>query len=138
MRDESSWIEEFFSSPPFAVVGASNNPDKYGYKVLACYVELGQEAYPVNPREEKVQGLCCYATLLDLPVPASSVSIITPPPVTERIAAEAAAAGAKILWMQPGAESAAAVQIAESFGLGVIHGGPCLLVELPRFSRERA
>ena len=56
MKDESSRIQEFFSSPPFAVVGASNNPDKYGYKVLTCYMELGQEAYPVNPREEKVQA----------------------------------------------------------------------------------
>ena len=58
------------------------------------------------------------------------MSIITPPPVTERVVEEAAAAGVEHLWMQPGAESDAAVARAEELGLSVIAGGPCLLVVL--------
>ena len=131
---ERSLIEEFFATPPFAVVGASNDPQKYGFKVLASYLKHGLRAYPVNSREEQIQGVPCYATLAELPEPVHSISIITPPEVTEKIAAEAAEAGAEILWMQPGAESARAVQIAETSGLGVIHGGPCVLVLLPQFS----
>ena len=42
----------------------------------------------------------------------------------------AAAAGVKRIWMQPGAESDAAVARAEELGLAVIAGGPCLLVAL--------
>ena len=43
---------------------------------------------------------------------------------------EAAAAGVRHLWMQPGAESPEAVARAEELGLSVIAGGPCLLVVL--------
>jgi predicted CoA-binding protein len=39
--------------------------------------------------------------------------------------------GARRVWMQPGAESGAAIRKAEAAGLSVIAGGPCVLVELP-------
>jgi predicted CoA-binding protein len=50
--------------------------------------------------------------------------------VTEKIVAQAVQAGIKHVWMQPGAESARAVEMAEQAGINVIHGGPCLLVVL--------
>ena len=46
----------------------------------------------------------------------------------ERIVEEAAAAGVRTVWMQPGAESAAAIEKAKALGLGVIAEGPCVLV----------
>ena len=58
------------------------------------------------------------------------LSIVTPPPVTEKLVEAAAIAGITRLWMQPGAESAAAVRRAGELGLSVISGGPCLLVEI--------
>ncbi len=123
-------IERFLGAEAIAVVGAGNHMEKYGARVFAAYRTRGIRAYPVNPREERVQGERSYPTLEALPEPARSVSIITPPEVTEGIVEDAARAGAAILWMQPGAESAAAVARAESLGLEVIQGGPCVLVEL--------
>jgi predicted CoA-binding protein len=38
--------------------------------------------------------------------------------------------GIKQIWMQPGAESSAAIASAEEAGANVIAGGPCLLVAL--------
>ena len=58
------------------------------------------------------------------------LSIITPPAVTEKLVEEAAAAGVKHVWMQPGAESRRAVDRARELGMNVISGGPCLLVAL--------
>ena len=49
-------------------------------------------------------------------------------PVAQVDVGEAAAAGVKHIWMQPGAESDAAVRTAEALGMNVIAGGPCLLV----------
>ena len=48
--------------------------------------------------------------------------------MTEKIVDEAAAAGIRYLWMQPGAESPAAIRKAEELGLTLIHSGPCVLV----------
>ncbi|MBM4015665.1 MAG: CoA-binding protein [Planctomycetes bacterium] len=130
MTDLAAAIRAFLAAPPFAVVGASNDPAKFGARVLAAYRRAGLRAYPVNPREREVQGLPCHPNLAALPEPVLNVSIITPPAVTERIVEEAARAGARCVWMQPGAESDAAVARARGLGLEVISGGPCVLVEL--------
>ena len=123
-------IDAVLEAVHFAVVGASDDFSKYGAKVFACYSQAGRTATPVNPRVTTVQGVPTVASLRDLPDPAPSVSIITPPSVTEQVVEDAAAAGARILWMQPGAESPAAISRAQELGLEVIAGGPCLLVVL--------
>lgn len=121
-------IKAFMVGGPYAVVGASSNRDKYGNKVLRAYQQHGQEVYPVNPRADEIEGLKAYASLASVPVRLRAVSIITPPKITEQVVKEAAAAGVKFVWMQPGAESPEAVQAAEDLGLEVIAGGPCYLV----------
>jgi uncharacterized protein len=121
-------IDAFFESGPWAVVGASTDRAKYGNKVLRSYQQVDRTVYPVNPKAEEVEGLKAYPDLKSLPEPVHGVSIITPPKVTERIVEEAAAAGIKHLWMQPGAESEAAVSKAEALGLSVIAGDACVLV----------
>jgi predicted CoA-binding protein len=123
-------IASFLESPAFAVVGASADRSKYGNKVLRCYLQHGKQVYPVHPKAPEVEGQKAYAALADLPVKVRAVSVITPPAVTERVVREAAAAGVEHIWMQPGAESEAAIQAAESLGMSVIAGGPCLLVVL--------
>ena len=125
-------IQRFFASDAFAVVGASNDRAKFGNKVLRAYLDAGRTAHPVHPREDEIEGRTAYATLADLPESVDAVSIITPPHVTETIVSQAAETGAKYVWMQPGAESEAAIERAKELGLEVIAGGPCVLVELPR------
>lgn len=121
-------IKAFMSGGPYAVVGASSNRDKYGNKVLRAYQQHRQEVYPINPRADEIEGLKAYASLASVPVRLRAVSIITPPKITEQVVKEAAAAGVKFVWMQPGAESPEAVQTAEDLGMEVIAGGPCYLV----------
>ena len=121
-------IRDFMSSGPYAVVGASSDRDKYGNKVLRAYQQHGQEVYPINPRADEIEGLKAYPDLASLPVKVRGVSIITPPKITEQVVKDAAAAGARFVWMQPGAESDEAIRLAEALGLEVIAGGPCYLV----------
>jgi len=128
--DESARIEAFLAGGPFAVVGASRDRHKYGNKVLRCYVQRGRLAFPVNPNATEVEGLPAFPDLTGLPEPVHGVSVITPPAVTERIVEDLPASGAAWVWMQPGAESERAILRAEALGLGVIAGGPCLLVAL--------
>jgi len=121
-------IQAFLDSPSFAVVGASIDRSKYGNKVLRCYQQHGREVYPINARAAEVEGLKAYPSLASLPVKVEAISVITPPVITEQVVRDAAAAGVKHVWMQPGAESDEAIRTAESLGMSVIAGGPCLLV----------
>jgi predicted CoA-binding protein len=91
-------------------------------------LQHGRKAYPINPKAPTVLGNPAFKGLQELPEKVESISIITPPVVTEKIVQDAIENGVKNIWMQPGAESAVAVKQAEDAGLTVIYGGPCLLV----------
>jgi predicted CoA-binding protein len=123
-------IARFLSSPAYGVVGASPRRHKYGNKVLRCYQQNGRSAIPVNPREPVIEGATCVASVLDLPDDVQSLSVITPPAVTEQVVEQAVKKGIRNVWMQPGAESAKAVATCQAHGLNVIADGSCLLVVL--------
>lgn len=126
----SEHIAEFLAGRTYAVAGASRDRTKYGNKVLRCYQQAGRDVIAVHPRETEIEGALCVRDLASLPRPVHGLSIITPPPVTQRLVEEAARAGITRLWMQPGAESERAPARAAELGLTVIAGGPCLLVVL--------
>ena len=121
-------VERFLDGGPFAVVGASRDRAKYGNKVLRAYHQDGREAFPVNPTADEIAGHRAYPDLGSLPGTVHGISVITPPPVTERVVDEAIDAGIKHIWMQPGAESPDAVQRARDAGINVIAGDHCALV----------
>ncbi len=123
-------IRKFLSAEAFAVAGASTNRDKYGNKVLRCYMQHGKQVVPVNPHASAVEGLPSVATVSDLPENIQSLSIITPPDITEQVVEEAIAKGIKNIWMQPGAQSNKAIQRCEEAGINLIADGSCLLVVL--------
>ncbi|KAH6610601.1 hypothetical protein Trco_000621 [Trichoderma cornu-damae] len=97
----------FFSSPFFAVVGASSNPAKVGHKVHAWYLYYDLPVTPINPASQTVvvEGKE-YPTVPDvtaLPSPKeTSVSVITHPAITIDVLKEAKSAGIPAVWLQPG------------------------------------
>lgn len=123
-------IVQFLAAKAFAVAGASSNRYKYGNKVLRCYQQHGRRVIPVNPRAETIEGLSCVAHVAELPAEVKSLSIITPPKITEQVVEQAILHGIKNIWMQPGAQSPPAVSRCEEAGINVIADGSCLLVVL--------
>lgn len=123
-------IDRFLSSPAYGVVGASSNREKYGNRVLRCYLMNGKTAIPVNPSETEIEGIACVGSVSDLPDSVESISIITPPAVTERVVEEAIGRGIRNIWMQPGAQSRKAIERCEAAGVNVIADGSCILVVL--------
>jgi uncharacterized protein len=123
-------IEAFLAGKPHAVVGASQDREKYGNKVLRAYLQRQRLVYPVNPSAAVVEGLAAVPDLASLPQPVYGLSIVTPPRVTEQVVAQAARLGIGHIWMQPGSENDRAVEIALQADMNVIWGGPCILVAL--------
>ena len=114
----------------YAVVGASRDPAKYGFLVYKAVKAAGKTAWPVNPSAAEVDGDRCCPALDALPGVPNVAVLIVPPAVSESVAGECARLGIKNIWMQPGAESEAAVAACHASGLGVVSGGPCLMVLL--------
>lgn len=123
-------FKRFFSSEAFAVIGASTNREKFGNKVLRCYLQNFKTVYPVNPKEAFIEGITCIKDIAELPDSVKSISIITPPKVTEIAVEQAIEKGIKNIWMQPGAESERAIENCRAHKINVLANGPCILVEL--------
>lgn len=126
----SDSIQNFFTSKAYAVIGASTNRQKFGNKVLRCYIQNFKTVYPVNPTEGFIEGLPCLKGVEDLPETVNSISIITPPQITEKIVEQAIKKGIKNIWMQPGAESEKAITNCLQNKVNIIANGACILVEL--------
>ncbi|KAI9654180.1 MAG: hypothetical protein M1829_000962 [Trizodia sp. TS-e1964] len=99
--------KNFFSSPHFAVVGASQDPAKFGHKVYAWYIQHALPVDPINPRAASisVDGVArpTVPDIASLANPSeTSISIITPPAVTMAVLQEAKKAGVPAVWLQPG------------------------------------
>lgn len=123
-------MELFLDSKSFAVIGASSNRSKYGNKVVRCYLQNHKKVYPVNPHEQMIEHLQVIHSIADLPDDVTSISIITPPSITERIVTEAIEKGITNIWMQPGAESDRAIKNCLDHHINLIAQGPCILVAL--------
>ena len=119
----------------FALVGVSQNREKYGYEVFVALIALGYQVYPINPKYEKVDGHRCYASLDDLPETPDVVVTAVPPAVTEKVVQSCARLGVGTVWMPPGSWLEQAVQTCEEQGIQEIHD-VCLVFAL-RSVRER-
>jgi 2-hydroxychromene-2-carboxylate isomerase len=80
--------------------------------------------------ETEIEGVACVPSVHELPDDVKSISVITPPAVTDRVVQDAIAKGIKNVWMQPGAESEASVEACRQAGINVIADGSCVLVVL--------
>lgn len=115
-------IKEFMAQKRFAVVGATDNPEKYGHQIFKNLKSRGYEVYPVNPRLKELEGIRCYSSLADIPVKVDVVDFVVPPAVTEGILRECKKLGLSRIWLQPGSESEAAILFCQQNDLKVVHG----------------
>ena len=128
-------VDVFLSSDVFAVAGASTNRQKYGNKVLRAYMQREKQVYPINPAAGEVEGLKAYPDVASLPDGVTAISIVTPPGVTLEVVKASLQKNIMRMWMQPGAESPQAVEVARKAGALVIADGACALVAL-RYSES--
>ncbi|MEA3339817.1 MAG: acetate--CoA ligase, partial [Chloroflexota bacterium] len=73
-------LDTFFRPQSVAVVGASREPEKLGYSVLANLKEGGYKGqlYPVNPKADEILGLKAYASVLEIPDPVELAVVVIP------------------------------------------------------------
>ena len=106
--------------PTLAIIGASADRTKYSNKSLLAHHQAGYEIYPINPKEETIEGLKCYKSILDVPVDLDRISLYVPPPVGVKLLDDIAKKGCRELWVNPGADSPELLAKANQLGLQTI------------------
>jgi len=127
-------IDKALQGEVWVVVGATDNPQKFGNKIFRRLKNAGYRTYPLNPFHREIQGDCCYGTPAELPEVPDCVNMVVGPekgrtqlkPLYER--------GARLLWFQPGSYDSALLDEAAAMGFEVIHGS-CVLIELGQIGK---
>jgi predicted CoA-binding protein len=117
------------AKPTVAILGASQNRQKYGNKSVRAHLDQGYEVYPINPNADEIEGLKAYPQLSDLPVETlDRVSVYLPPAVGLSVLEDIKKLCPKEVWFNPGSESDEILDKAQELGLNVIMA--CSIVDL--------
>ncbi len=118
-----------------AVIGASRNEDKYGFKILKYLVNRGVRAIPVNPNASSVFHIKCYPSVRDVQEHIDIADVVVPPKVAVSVVKECMEAGVGMVWLQPGAESEEAIELCRKNGVRVIYNA-CIMEETEKGTNE--
>lgn len=129
MRED---IQAAVNERVWALVGATNDPRKYGNVIFHNMQKAGYTVYPVNPRATTVDGETAYPNLSTLPVKPAVVNVVIPPALTGPVIEETARLGIPYIWFQPGAESEEGIAKAQELGLHVIYDACAMVAKASR------
>ena len=73
-------LNSLFNAGSIAIVGASNNVGKKGYEILQNLIqgEYKGNIYPVNPKDDEIQGLTAYRSLTLIGAKVDLIVIVVP------------------------------------------------------------
>ena len=88
-----------------ALIGASNDPTKFGNQIYRNLRNKGYNIIPINPKEKKIEGDRAYASIDMMDRLPDIVNFVVPPQIAIKVAQKAIDLGITHLWFQPGSES---------------------------------
>jgi predicted CoA-binding protein len=112
----------------WAVVGATDDPGKYGYKLARVLKDAGRTVYPIHPTLSAIDEMAVYPSLKSLPAVPDIIDMVVNPRIGIGVMREAAELGIKTVWLQPGTRSDEIRAFAEEHGIELIED--CVLVRI--------
>ncbi|MSP19079.1 MAG: CoA-binding protein [Bdellovibrionales bacterium] len=115
--------------PTIAIIGASQDRNKFGNKAVRVFADKGYTVYPIHPKLAEIEGHKVYSSILKVPEKEfDMVSFYLPPQLGMKVIEEVAKVKCKEVWFNPGSESDELIEKAESLGLTVIQA--CSIVSV--------
>ena len=121
--------EDFQKVKVWAVVGATADEEKYGYKVFAHLIQKGYTVYPISLKYDFIGERKAYTSLYELPEKPDAVNLIVNPKAVMESIHDCARLGIQKDGIQPGSESPEILEYAEQNGIEAVQG--CVLREWP-------
>lgn len=128
MNNDMDIKKEMLSKKVWAVVGANNDPAKFGNIIYKRLKSEGYVVYPVNPLYDNVEGDICYPNLESLPEKPEVIDMVVSPKRGRAFIEEAARLGIKNIWLQPGTYDQELLALIKEKGLTGLQA--CVLVAL--------
>ena len=112
--------EQLQNSKTIAVVGMSDDPGRFSFRVSRYMQEQGYRIIPVNPMIKEALGEKSYPDLRSVPDPIDMVNIFRRSKLVPPVVDQAIEVGVKYIWMQDGVINPESAAKAEAAGIPVI------------------
>lgn len=112
----------------YAIIGASQDYNKYGYKVLFDLLDNGYVAFPVNPKGGFIDDVQVFSSLKEVPKKIDIAVFVVPPLLTEKILKEVHKLGIDKAWLQPGSASQDAIDFCKQHNIDCMHD-VCVMIQ---------
>jgi uncharacterized protein len=89
----------------YALVGASQDKEKYGYRVLKDLIDSGYTVFPINPKGGKILELKIFRNILEIEEKIDVIIFVVQPEIALKVLERVKERKIKKVWMQPGSES---------------------------------
>jgi len=111
-----------------AILGASDDPERYAHKAMERLLEKGHRVVLANPKLGPFRGLPVVGSLAEIPEPIDTVTVYLSPKRSTPLAAEIVAAKPGRVVLNPGAENPELEAALDAAGIPWMHA--CTLVLL--------
>ena len=112
----------------YAIVWASSNIEKYGYKVFKDLLDAGYKVIPIHPTEKNILWQTVYKNISEVTQHIDVVISVVQPNVTESILHEVANKKIQHVRMQPWSESDAAILFCKQHAIDYV-ANACIMIE---------
>ncbi len=121
-----------------AIVGATINKEKYGYKVTKDLLNAGYSIYPINPKYKKILNTKAYPSLKELnkEKKIDLVVFIVPPKVTNTVLLTVKDLNIKNVWFQPGSFDEQSINFCKQNNINYV-ANSCIMVERQKNNLEK-
>tara|TARA_Y100001970_G_C14016374_1_gene741154 strand:+ start:344 stop:721 length:378 start_codon:yes stop_codon:yes gene_type:complete len=111
-----------------AIIGASNNSTKYGYKIYKNLLLKGYDVTPINPKGVLIDGVETLPSIVKMSNKPDIIDFVVPPSIALSEAKSLEANGFDNFWFQPGSESQELIEFLNTKNINYLVG-ECIMVE---------
>jgi len=111
-----------------ALIGASNDNSKFGYKIYKDLLSKGYDVTPINPKEIMIDGVKSIQNIALMNKRPDIIDFVIPPKVTLEETKKLESSGYNNFWFQPGSESNELLDYLKTTNLNYLVN-ECIMVE---------
>jgi predicted CoA-binding protein len=98
-------LEEHLKKEKVAILGASEDKNRYSHICMVTLLTYGHSPILVNPNRTEIDGIKCYPTLSDIPDQVDTLTVYVNPKISSKIKDEITSFKCKRIIFNPGSEN---------------------------------
>lgn len=130
-RNTLEAIKKFTDKKEYALIGISRDEKKFSRHVYKELSAKGVKMYPVNPRMDDLNGNKVYKSISELPKEVTHALVLTPKAQTAAVLEEGINHGITNFWIQQGAETTEAIEIARKNNVDFVYKACIMMYSEP-------